>query len=179
MSIAEKYRPHYTYDDYRLWEGKWELIGGIPYAKSPSPSGKHQWLATELGSKFSQALKSCKKCKVYQPIDWKIGEDTVLQPDLSIVCKPFRNPNYLDFPPLLVIEILSPSTAQKDRREKFEIYESQTVKYYMIVDPGFKKIEVFEWINNSYQPVAVNPELFVFSLEDCEASISFNDLFEE
>ena len=113
MSIADKYRPHYTYEDYCLWEGRWELIEGMPYAMSPAPNSRHQWIATELGAKFSQALKGCKKCKVYQPIDWKITDDTVVQPDLSIVCKPFNTIIYLDFPPSLVVEILSPSTAKR------------------------------------------------------------------
>ncbi len=34
MLIADRYRPHYTYNDYCQWEGKWELIEGIPYALS-------------------------------------------------------------------------------------------------------------------------------------------------
>ena len=179
MSIAEKYRPHYTYDDYCLWEGRWELIEGMPYAMSPAPNSRHQWIATELGAKFSQALKGCKKCKVYQPIDWKIAEDTVVQPDLSIVCTPFNTIVYLDFPPSLVVEILFPSTAQKDRREKFELYESQQVKYYVIIDPVFKKVEIFELINKNYQAVAVSPSSFDFLIDDCNANIVFNDLFEE
>jgi hypothetical protein len=36
MSIADKYRPQFTYEDYSLWEGRWELIDGMPYAMSPS-----------------------------------------------------------------------------------------------------------------------------------------------
>jgi Uma2 family endonuclease len=179
MSIAEKYRPHYTYNDYCQWEGKWELIDGIPYAMSPAPGHRHQWIATELGAKLSMALKHCKNCKVYQPIDWKIKDDTVVQPDLSIVCKPFTNPAYLDFPPALIVEILSPSNAIKDRREKFEIYQDQKVKYYTIVDPAFNKVEIFELIQNIYQAVAVNPENFDFLINDCTASISFDGIFDE
>jgi Uma2 family endonuclease len=179
MSIAEKYRPHYTYADYCIWEGRWELIEGMPYAISPAPNSRHQLIATELGAKFSQSLKACKKCKVFQPIDWKITEDTVVQPDLSVVCKPFNTIAYLDFPPSLVVEILSPSTAQKDRREKYELYESQQVKYYLIIDPAFKKVEIFELIDNHYQAVAVNPSTFDFLIDDCAASIAFGDLFED
>jgi len=37
MSIAERYRPYYTYDDYCQWEGRWELIEGMSYAMSPLP----------------------------------------------------------------------------------------------------------------------------------------------
>ena len=179
MSIAEKYRPHYTYEEYCLWEGRWELIEGMPYAMSPAPNSHHQWIASQLSSLFVMGLKKCKKCKVYEPIDWKISDDTVLQPDLSVVCKPFNNINYLDFPPVLVIEILSPSTSTKDRREKYEIYEAQGVHFYIIVDPSFKKIEIFECINKGYQAVAVNPARFDFLLDDCNASIDFEGLFDD
>ncbi len=40
--IVEKYMPRYTIDDYKLWEGDWELIDGIPFAMTPSPFGKYQ-----------------------------------------------------------------------------------------------------------------------------------------
>ncbi len=180
MSSVPKYTPHYTYEDYLLWEGKWELIEGIPYAMSPAPSSKHQKIAAELTSLFVMALKTCKHCKVYQPVDWKIKDDTVLQPDMLVVCKPFNNNNYLDFPPALVAEIISPSSSKTDRREKYEIYESQAVKYYLILDPSFKKLEVFELIEGTYQAVSVNPVEFKFSFEsDCSTEINFTDLFEE
>jgi len=34
--------PHYTYDDYSQWEGRWELIDGIAYAMTPAPWFSHQ-----------------------------------------------------------------------------------------------------------------------------------------
>lgn len=180
MSFIPKYTPSYTYEDYLLWEGKWELIGGIPYAMSPAPTTKHQRVSSELNYLFVAALKKCKHCRAYSPIDWKIADDIVLQPDVLIVCKPLGNAKYLNFPPSLVTEIISPSSSLTDRREKFEIYQSQSVKYYIIIDPGFNKIEIFENIDNSYQAVAVNPTDFSFLLEEgCTPTINFTDLFEE
>ncbi|HSV11108.1 MAG TPA: hypothetical protein VLI68_10085 [Hanamia sp.] len=35
---AVKLLPHYTYEDYCHWEGRWEVIDGIPYAMIPAPS---------------------------------------------------------------------------------------------------------------------------------------------
>ena len=40
--------PHYTYDDYKLWEGRWELIGGTAYAISPAPSVAHQSVSNKI-----------------------------------------------------------------------------------------------------------------------------------
>lgn len=179
MSIADKYRPYYTYDDYCQWEGNWELIEGMPYAMSPAPVPAHQTINANLFSVFKEALKKdCKKCKAYIPIDWKISEDTVVQPDLLIVCNKIEK-KFLDFPPVLTIEVLSPSTAAKDRGLKMEIYQSQNVKYYIIVDPQFKKLEVYQLLNNKYEPVTVNPENYRFNLEeDYGAEVNLSDIWD-
>lgn len=110
----------------------------MPYAMAPVPVPAHQRASILLSIEFVKTLKKCKKCKVYAPLDWKITEDTILQPDLLIVCDKLEK-KFLDFAPALVVEILSPAKASKDRGEKMELYESQQVKYYLIVDPQFKK----------------------------------------
>jgi Uma2 family endonuclease len=178
MSIAERYRPYYTYEDYCQWEGRWELIEGMPYAMSPAPIPAHQSVSVLLSFEFVKALKKCKNCKLFQPLDWKIEEDTIVQPDLLIVCTKIEK-KFLDFPPVLVVEILSPSTAAKDRGEKMELYQSQKVKYYLIADPQFKKLEIYEYINTQYEPVSVNPERYYFTLHDnCKADVSLLDIWE-
>ncbi len=177
MSIAAKYRPYYTYEDYCQWEGRWELIEGMPYAMCPSPVPPHQRVSTVLSRRF-EALEKCKNCTVYQPLDWKITEDTIVQPDLLVVCDEIKK-KYLDFPPVLVVEILSPSTASKDRGEKMELYQQQQVKYYLIVDPHFKKVEIYEYINGQYEPVSVDPETYPFVLHsDCTVEVNLLDIWE-
>lgn len=178
MSIAEKYRPYYTYEDYCQWEGRWELIEGMPYAMSPAPVPAHQSVSALLGFEFVKALKQCSDCKLFQPLDWKIKDDTIVQPDLLIVCRKIEK-KFLDFPPALIVEILSPATAAKDRGEKMELYQSQKVKYYLIVDPQFKKVEIYEYIHTQYEPVAINPQSYQFELHDgCNAAVSLTDIWE-
>lgn len=179
MSIEARYRPYYTYDDYCQWEGRWELIEGMPYAMSPLPIPDHQNVCGNLFTLLKESLSgNCKNCKVYLPLDWKIADDTIVQPDVLIVCKKI-NKKYLDFPPVLVIEVLSPSTASKDRGEKMELYHSQKVKYYLIVDAQFKKIEVYTLQDKSYGPPSVSPESFHFIFEEeCSASIKFDHVWE-
>ncbi len=179
MSIAEKYRPHYTYEDYCQWEGKWELIEGMPYAMSPAPVPAHQRANSTLIFEFEAALKvGCKKCKVYLPLDWKITEDTIVQPDLLIVCDKIEK-KFLDFPPVLIVEVLSPATAAKDRGLKMEIYQSQKVKYYLIADPQFKKLEIYQLLNDKYEPVSINPDTYTFSLlDDCIAEVNLSDIWD-
>ena len=178
MSNLAKYRPHYTYEEYCQWEGRWELIEGMPYAMAPAPVPVHQRVSVLLSIAFETALKKCKGCKVYAPLDWKIKEDTIVQPDLLIVCDKIEK-KFLDFAPALVVEILSPATASKDRGEKMELYQSQQVKYYLIVDPQFNKIEIYEYIQNQYEPVSINPGSFLFTLpNNCTAEVSLSDIWD-
>lgn len=177
MSDAVKILPHYTYADYLHWEGKWELIDGIPYAMSPAPAPRHQRIAANLTAVFALSLKSCDTCSVYQPVDYVIQQDTILQPDLLIVCGEIKK-NFLDFPPVLVIEILSPSTALKDRHTKYALYQSQGIRYYIIVAPDAEEAEVYEFENGNYtlkqKGRAGN---YDFSFGECAAAVNFEEIW--
>jgi len=178
MSNAVKILPHYTYNDWVNWKGQWELIDGIPYAMSPMPVPKHQRIATALSAAFYNALNKCKGCTVYQPIDYKITEDTILEPDMLIVCGSIKK-SFLDFPPALVVEILSPSTALKDRHSKFDIYEEQQIKYYIIISPDKEEAEIYSIENSSYQLKQTGRDFtYTFLLEkDCTATIDFKEIW--
>lgn len=179
MSAALKILPNYTYDDYLHWEGKWELIDGFPIAMNPAPLPKHQRVSSALLAEFVFALKKSKKCNAYQPIDFKVNESTILQPDISIICgKPTKA--YLDFPPVLVVEVLSPSTALRDRHTKFGIYEEQGIKYYLIVDADKEKVDVYMLVNGKYEQQEYDANLpFHFSFEEnCDANILFSEIWD-
>ena len=146
---------------------------------SPAPIPKHQRIGGKLFKIFDSVLEEqCKKYLSYQAIDWLVKDDTVLQPDFLIAFDPIEK-KYLDFPPVLVAEILSPSTAIKDRNAKFQIYESQKVRYYLILDINTKKIEIYELTDVQYQPAAVNPDGFEFNFHnDCKIMVSFSELWD-
>jgi len=178
MSSAIKILPHYTYEDYVQWEGQWELIEGIPYAMSPQPVPRHPRISVSISSNFFVALKNCKSCTVYHPIDYKISEETILQPDMLVVCKPI-NKKFLDFPPALVVEILSQSTALKDRHTKFEIYQSQKIPYFIIISPDTEEAEIYELKDNLYTPAQSGHSFsYAFSFEDCLAEINFSEIWQ-
>jgi Uma2 family endonuclease len=177
MSEAVKILPHYTYSDYLHWEGKWEMIEGIPYAMSPAPMPNHQRISERLTTVFTNALRNCSKYTVYQPIDYLITDDTILQPDLLIVCDEIQK-NFLDFSPALVVEILSPSTASKDRHTKFTLYQNQGIKYYVIIDPASNETEIYSPENKLYQLLQKGKDFqFEFKIEDCVASVNFSDIW--
>ena len=175
MPLSHKQLPNYTYDDYCQWEGKWEVIEGIPYAMSPSASPTHQRITANLIFAFKLALRDVDcSCEVYDPVDIKITENTIVQPDVLILCEP-PTKLFIDFPPVLVVEVLSPSTREKDIHTKFKLYQDFGVKYYLIVDPEAKKILAYELIGSNYQEM---PEHSIFRLTDeCDIAPDLANLF--
>ncbi|UHA72392.1 Uma2 family endonuclease [Paenibacillus sp. 481] len=151
--------PRYTYADIQEWDGRWELIYDVPYNMTPAPSTEHQRILGSLYFELRSFLKGTKCEPFVAPFDVRLSEegeyhspDHVCQPDISVIC----NPEQIDEKgvrgaPKLVIEILSPSTALKDRNEKFKLYEKYGVAEYWIVDPTHLTIEVYGFEEGSYR----------------------------
>ncbi|HWR32252.1 MAG TPA: Uma2 family endonuclease [Chitinophagaceae bacterium] len=178
MSNAIKILPHYTYADYIKWEGNWELIEGLPIAMSPSPLLKHQRLASRLNLEFGIPLKKCADCIIYEPIDYKINEHTVVRPDMLISCKKENSPQFITNPPELIIEILSPSSGYRDRHEKFRLYETAKVRYYILVEPDEEKIEVYKMAENHYKQIVHGKNIVVdFEIGPCRAQVNFGEIW--
>ena len=171
MNLAKKYPPSYTYEDYKLWEGDWELIGGVPYAMAPSPFGKHQRVAFEFARQLGEQLEHCpERCFVYPELDWIVSEDTVVRPDIMVVCREVEE--YLRETPELVVEVVSPSTAQKDERLKFELYEREGVKTYVLVYPDLKKVRAFNIVRSRYRKFFDSDEgELELKIKDCTLKI--------
>ncbi|MBO9593064.1 MAG: Uma2 family endonuclease [Niabella sp.] len=120
-------------------------------------------MAVEIRYAFMHTLKasSCQQCHSYDPLDYKISEDTILVPDVLIVCGEITKA-YLDFAPALVVEVLSPATALRDRHTKYELYEQQGVLYYLIADPEKETLEIYQLVNNRYE---LQPATLAFSFD--------------
>ena len=178
MGIADKIIPHYTYNDRVHWEGKWELIEGHPIAMSPTPVPSHQRVAAELRTELLLALRkaNCKKCRVYDPVDYKIADDTILVPDILIICGEIKK-KYLDFPPSLVVEILSPGTALRDRHTKYQYYQQQGVKYYLIVDIDKKNIEVYMLQDGNYSLEGIDNSYVFYLNDECSITPDLSEIF--
>ncbi|MEO5999659.1 MAG: Uma2 family endonuclease [Chitinophagaceae bacterium] len=177
MNPAVNILPHYTYAEWENWEGKWELIEGIPHAMSPSPAPRHQQIAANLSGEFHFQLKKCKQCTLYQPLDYRVADDIILQPDMLVICETITK-KYLDFPPALVVEVLSPGTFLKDRHTKYSIYEAQGIPYYLIVGPDTEEIEVYMLEDDAYVLKQKGKNFdYTFRFEGCEATIDFKEIW--
>lgn len=153
MPFANKKRV--TYADYLEWpeDERIEIIDGMPYLQA-APSRIHQKVLSELHRQIANFLVG-KGCEVY-PTPFHVVLDasgeahnemdsqTVLEPDITLVCDEEKlDDRGCKGSPDMVIEIVSSSTARKDKLEKFNQYEHAGVREYWIVEPQEKIVSVF------------------------------------
>ncbi len=142
MGLPQLKHSGYTLEDWKTWEGRWELIHGVAYDMTPAPSLEHQRISSRMNVAIANALEEAKKktgggeCEVLAaPLD-VFFESGVFQPDLVVVCDPLKKSERgVEGAPDLVVEILSPRTASKDTVRKRWAYEAAGVPEYLIVDP--------------------------------------------
>ena len=183
---AKRSDKYYTYADYAKWDDgvRYELIDGVAFMMSPSPSRIHQEIIGELYIQIRQFLKG-KQCKVFlSPFDVRLNadenDDIVVQPDLVIVSdKAKLDKNGCNGAPDMAIEVISPSSTRMDRLIKFQKYLKYGVREYWLVDPDDKTVhacvlENGKYVVNVYADTDAAP---VRVLEGC--FINLTDVFSE
>jgi len=172
------YLPSYSYEDYKHWEGDWELIDGIAYAMSPAPVKRHQMLSLQIGSELLRKLSDCPECEVLIDSDWKLNSTNILKPDVSIVCND-KNIKYISKTPEVIFEVISPSTAKKDEELKYSIYASEGVKYYILIYPNELVAKVYKNYDFVFKKLGeFDSESIEFIDTKCDFSFSFDAIFE-
>jgi hypothetical protein len=60
MSLPQLKHPGYTIEDWKTWEGRCELIHGVPYDMTPAPSIEHQRVSAQLTVAIANVLKEAR-----------------------------------------------------------------------------------------------------------------------
>ena len=158
----------YTYADYLTWQlTEWvELLRG-KVAQMAGASRAHQSISGNLHTAIGSYLRQHRPCRLFAaPFDVRLTKagtsaadeaiTSVVQPDLLIVCDPARlDERGCVGAPDWIIEILSPGTATRDWKAKFDLYEENGVGEYWIVAPKERNISVFvrDMTTGHYQSV--------------------------
>jgi Uma2 family endonuclease len=163
----------YTWQDYRSWPGeeRWELIGGEPIAMSPSPTDRHQLVCGALFVEMSLYFRGRPCRALISPMDVKLSDLDVVQPDILVVCDPKQlRGTHIEGPPTVVVEVLSPSSELHDRGRKMELYARCGVLEYWLVLPYPSGVEVLLLDHGGYRIHKL------YRRPDTLASPSFPDL---
>lgn len=169
----------YTYEDYKKWEGEWELIEGVAYAMTPSPSILHQILLLEIAYEFRRQIENCPDCLVLIEEDWKIDEYTVVKPDVIVVCGE-KSKTYITKTPEIIVEVVSKNWALRDEYLKLRLYEREGVKYYVLVYPEDLKGKVYKLKKKRYYKEGdFLEEIYQFTESKCFLELDFGKIFKK
>lgn len=96
------------------------------------------------------------------PLDVQVDERTVIQPDLLVLPRAFRTEDVVTVPPVLAVEILSPSSRGADLVRKPEVLARFGVGHYWVIDPVNPSIRVFRLVDGTYESglIVSGEELF-------------------
>ena len=145
----------FTYEDYLLLpeHDRRELIEGDFYL-APLPITRYQDILRNLSTVLWDFVRRNSLGIVYwAPYDVVLSKLNVVQPDIIYISNQRRDiitENNISGAPDLVIEILSPGTADRDRGLKQCIYARYGVQEYWIVDPIENSVEVMELGEQGY-----------------------------
>ena len=170
---------YYTYEDYVKLEGDWELIYGQAIAMAPSPVITHQYLLSMFVFEFNKSIVDCEKCMVLAEEDYIVCDDTVLRPDVSVVCN--ETNDFITKAPEIVVEIVSSSTAKRDEKIKFEIYEKELVKYYILAYPDKLLAKIYKNENAKFKKIGdfTNEKVTLKESLPHEVEIDFDTVFKK
>lgn len=150
MTVAEFRNLEFDEDDLHLYE----LIDGEIVKKS-APAPRYQEISAELNDQIRAFVKQRQLGRVYYaPIDVTFDGYNLVQPDLLFI------PNNrlhivtsegIEGAPALVVEIISPTSAIRDRNVKKKLYERHGVDEYWLVDAPNETIEIFTLGNGRYE----------------------------
>lgn len=183
MGIPER-KDYVKVDEYLegelVSEVRHEYIGGQVYAMSGA-SEAHNVLSGNLHAALHQHLRG-KPCKVFiadMKVRLNIAQDDIFYyPDLLVTCDPADDAKYYKSQPVVLVEVLSPSTERLDRREKFLSYQRlPSLQEYVLVDQEKMAVTLFRR-ETDWKPEHLGAGDHL-NLDSVEFGISLTDLYED
>lgn len=149
-----------------------ELINGEVFAMSPRPVWNHVSVAGNIYTIFANYLQGKRCTPIPDGLDLYLSEGNLFVPDFMVVCDPEKiHSDGVHGAPDLVAEILSTSTARKDRGPKMDAYAAAGVREYWIVDTANRSVEVYLLSGERYvlhDVYAIHPDCVLARMTDEE-----------
>ena len=153
-----------TYESYLKTpdDERYELLDGELLVMEPAPLTAHQYVLGNLYYAMRLFSDERNLGEVYiSPTDVVLSDTDVVQPDLLFVSYERAHivtRENIQGAPDLIVEILSPSTAERDRTLKLDLYARHGVKEYWLVDPNTKTVMVLLLSEHRFEAVGTYGE---------------------
>ena len=168
----------YTYQEYldiaNSTNERVELIFGEIYMMAGA-SALHQDVVLNIAYYLKIISKDKKRCLPrIAPFDLKLevdGNINVVQPDIMLFCDENDKP-------CAIFEVLSPSTALKDKSVKKELYEKSGIREYFLVNVEYEVIDKFILKDDRYEYAGAYGKEDKLHIECLDSKIELKDIFE-
>ncbi|MBS3977882.1 MAG: Uma2 family endonuclease [Syntrophomonadaceae bacterium] len=152
-----------TYEDYANLPDdgvRYEINDGRLEVMSPGPNAVHQLVLQQIEHHL---LQNCAKdfIVLLAPIDLILSETEVRQPDLIMIRRDrlsLITKRGVEGAPDLIVEVLSPFSAKRDRQQKLHAYAKYCIPEYWIVDINNELLEQYLLTDQQYQLFEVYQE---------------------
>jgi Uma2 family endonuclease len=149
-----------TYRDYAALPDdgrRYQILDGELFV-TPAPGTRHQIISMRLSTQLHAHVTAQGLGLVLAaPADVILADTSIVQPDIVFVATDRQavvSARGIEGAPTLGVEILSPTTADVDRRRKRDLYARYGVPYYWIVDADARVIEMYRLTAGGYEPLA-------------------------
>jgi Uma2 family endonuclease len=182
--MAEPAIGRMTLEEFLRWDDgtdtHYELIDGFPVAMAP-PAEAHRILAVRLVSRIDAALAGRRPCnaQIEPGVVRPDRADSYYVPDIAVTCEPNEPGRQAMVDPILIVEILSPSTERTDRRLKLPIYQAmESVREIMLIDADSHHAELYRRENDRWGIQLVRGTEASLVLTTVDLRISMSELYE-
>src|ERR1700739_2703733 len=182
--MAEPAIRRMTLEEFLRWDDgtdtRYELIGGFPVAMVP-PAEAHRILAMRLGSRIDAKLADRRPCnaQIEPGVVRPDRGDSYYVPDIAVTCEPNEPGRQAMVDPILIVEILSPSTERSDRRLKMPAYQTiDSVREIVLIDADSHHAELYRRENTHWRIELVRGADATLLLASIELRISMSELYE-
>lgn len=133
-------------DEFLAWEReqpmRYEYAGGVATMMTGG-SIAHATITMNIAFALRQALRGT-ECRPFASDAKIIANGTVRYPDVSVTCRPIGDRDDTVPDPVLVVEVISPSTEREDRgRKKFDYFATPSIRHYAIVEQEARRVDLY------------------------------------
>jgi Uma2 family endonuclease len=182
--MADPAISHMTLEEFLRWDdgtdARYELIGGFPVAMAP-PAEAHRILAVRLVSRIDAVLAGRRPCnaQIDPGVVCSDRADSYYVPDIAVTCEPNEPGRQAMVDPILIVEILSPSTERTDRRLKLPVYQTiASIREIMLIDADSHHAEIYRRENDRWGIRLVRGAEATLFLASVDLQISMSELYE-
>src|ERR1700738_4987092 len=135
-------------------------------------------IASNLWTALRDQLRGS-TCRAFRGDSKIIANHSIRYPDLSVTCTQVRGTEDVVLDPVLIIEVISPSTEREDRgRKKFDYFATPSIRQYALIEQDERRVDLYTRMGDVWTDEIVEGSS-VLKLSSIGVEISLDTVYED